>query len=1438
MPDVRMPNGTIIKNVPKGITQDQLLSRLSASGYDTKTILQPQKEKAGLTGSFLENAQTLGLGDEAAAYAANPNEKTRRAFLKAGESKYRQVGFGEGDNWEALKQLIGGSAGQLVAPIAAGLAATPVATPLGGLAAASTVSGSQYTIQNLLRQAQEQEAAAGRGEKPQAVSLGKALTAATGQTALDLAGGKIFAPIAKAFPFMKPLLGKAGGKAAEKAGAVMADAAEKGTIKFAKGVASGVGKGVAFEMPQEVAQQWLERWQAGLSLTDEEAQNEYGQAAIGALVLGGGLGGISGAIKSQAKAAPPAEEVTTEETTVEAEPAEGIFKLQQQVTEQLANAAGPELSTRAQNAIKGLGRVVSNDVAAATPESLARSEKYIQEWEDSLASGTEYEPEVAERLLRPVVDETGNPAVDEEGNPVYEGALVEAKRMVAEARKNLQPTEEAAPVEGVAPIEQVSAEEVTNEPIGEPRAPVDEGVGVGVPTDRGPIPAGAAAPEAGGIESGPVGVGEPAAPDVAVSTDEERDTLGPTPEMEIASEAKVKFADRFAQADLADQWAAGALNTETLPQELQSTPIIERLETMQAGQQREFKRNEVDPLVEAAGNLGVDWRDYNYYKWLKHAVERNPEIAKINEQFPEGGSGITTSAALEGLKQIEAEGLLPKYRQLDKRINAINEFNLKEDVKADLLSEDQANDLRKYKDYVPLKGFAADGDIMAQDIDEDAHSTANREEAMRAMQSASPGGSPQEFRRAMGRGSMPFAPVDTLLSDSERRIRRRVLNMARLPVLKQWMKNPAAFEGIFNVYTDANPKRIVVGQDRAGPKYAPANMKDEYYNNRQDYMVVKYKGVPYYIEFNKSEGGQALRRMFENMNPKDMGGAAKAVAEVNNFLKGMVTYKNPLYLIFAAPFRDISAAVVTAMHHQNLKGSPAYKKNLAAKTLKYALPFTGTWGTIAKYVFTGKPMDTKTGKLLQEMIREGGATLYTRFTGLQEQVDMTSQAIKRLQGVENMSAKERGKAIFQAVNQQLDNLADMMDLSARFATYRAATDYGIQPADAARLALDSSLNLTRRGEKARQLDLIFPFFGASVEAARKTLRISTGRGAAKILGALVAYGVIESMINAAISGDDNDDGQDNYLDQNATMRMSRVIMYYGPGGNDYVKIPIDPMIGYFKFVGNRIGDIMLGNALPGDVTGELFAGAASLLSPLRVPQADAQSALVAFTPLVGKPLAENLLNRNFFGGPIYKESQFESAPASELGRDTTGEGWKWLARAVNSATGGSAAVSSKWGLDFQPEAYRHMVEGWLGGPYQIAKQLAGLKDAEEAADIPGIKSFLGSGAEYAPQNQYYENSSNIRQIMNRLKKLTPEQQAEQGAKFYMDTDPRVIDAYTTVDKALDKVSKEQREVMEYMRKSGEYSKEDEKAVLDHYLAKKNELYSAFNYVYNGVKKGE
>lgn len=256
------------------------------------------EEEGGFWDTLFEKAQTLGVADEATAFAQNPTEENRRALLAAGESKKRGVKFGEGADWVAFKQALGGSIGGLLAPAAAGLGASFATSPVGGLAAFSAVSGTQYTTENLLRQAQEQERALREGRTPEETSAGKAVAAAAGQTALDLIGGRVFSGIASKFPFMRPLLGEGGEAAAKEAGDVLADAAAKGTISFAGGVARGTGKGVAFEIPQEIAQTGLERWQAGLSLSSDGALDEYKQAAIGAALLGGTFGGISGGLES------------------------------------------------------------------------------------------------------------------------------------------------------------------------------------------------------------------------------------------------------------------------------------------------------------------------------------------------------------------------------------------------------------------------------------------------------------------------------------------------------------------------------------------------------------------------------------------------------------------------------------------------------------------------------------------------------------------------------------------------------------------------------------------------------------------------------------------------------------------------------------------------------------------------------------------------------------------------------------------------------------------------------------------------------------------------------------------------------------------------------------------------------------------------------------
>ncbi len=988
-------------------------------------------------------------------------------------------------------------------------------------------------------------------------------------------------------------------------------------------------------------------------------------------------------------------------------------------------------------------------------------------------------------------------------------------------------TVEAPQAEAVAP-EAIEAETIA------PPEPTLEVAATPEPTPVPPVdtapPAPPITPPAPPITPPPVGA-EPgaAAPE-------------PTPpsartELKTPNKWLVKLADRFGMSTPLDAFVKANLGYESLPEALETTSKLELSTSQRAGKERNLQRNFFDPIVDQAANLGLDLGDIGMFLWARSAADRNRLVAELNPQeFPEGGSGLTTAQAAEALQMFRDEGKLPALNQLARKVDELVDFNLAEDVKAGLFSEEAPAQLRRAQPfYVPLKGFAKDGDMLTADVDEEADAPTRQAEAMRAIRSAAPTGSVQEFRKAFGRGSIPFHPMINLFKDSEARVRRRVMNTALLPTLRAYKQNPAAFEGILNVYSYNNPKKVRVSRDIPGGRWeaVPGGMEQEYYRNRDKYMMVKENGVPHYIEFANAGPGAELKRMFANMNPKDLEGGMKVAANINNFMKGMLTYKNPLYLLTVAPLRDTSAAIATALANQNVKTSPAYKKNLAAKTFFQVLnPSTGM--TVARYVFGKALMNTPTGQLLQEMIDAGGTPLQSRFMDAQANANAAARAIKTMQGAENLSPKERAANLLDGLNRWVDGLADVMDMNARFATYRAASELGIQSTDAARLALDSSLNLTRRGEMARSLDLVLPFFGAGVEASRKTARIMTNpKALTKVFGSLIVLGVMESLWNAGQSGDNDDDGREDYLDQDlgAGLRKSRLVIYHGSGPDDYIKIPIDPMLGYFKFVGNKIGDVMAGTAVPSEATNGLLTGFVSMMSPLRVPGTDVQSLATAVTPLIGKPFAENIFNENFFGSPIATEAYPGGAPRSELGRASTGDFWKGLAKVVNEVTGGSEAVSG--GADFQPEMYRHIIESYFGGPYQLAKQMVGLKEAEGMADVPGIKSFVGTGSEYAPQSKYFENSATIRQITNRLSKLTPEQQARQGEKYFVDTDPRVMDAFRAVEANLDRINKEQKASMAMAA-----TDEDKKLVLDYYRGQKNGYYSAFNNVFNAAKRGE
>lgn len=302
MPVVTVPG---VGNVtfPDSMSQQDIIKAIET---DILPQAKPPKQ-AGFFSSLLGSAKELGDAPAAARFAtANTEEEKQKARSELNKppteatTSFEDVISGKGKFSDWFKQTAGSSAGALAAPAAA--AGATLLTPAAPLAPAvgAAVLGAQYLTGGLGRQAQEQERAIQEGRAPEETSVGKAAAAAAGQTALDVIGFKFFKPVFSAFPVVGKMFGEGGEKATKKAVEALTDAFEKGKLSYAKGVASGVGKGVAFEMPQEIAQTALERWQAGLSLTDAEARREYVEAGAGALLLGSTLGGASGGIKTAA----------------------------------------------------------------------------------------------------------------------------------------------------------------------------------------------------------------------------------------------------------------------------------------------------------------------------------------------------------------------------------------------------------------------------------------------------------------------------------------------------------------------------------------------------------------------------------------------------------------------------------------------------------------------------------------------------------------------------------------------------------------------------------------------------------------------------------------------------------------------------------------------------------------------------------------------------------------------------------------------------------------------------------------------------------------------------------------------------------------------------------------------------------------------------------
>ena len=273
-----LPDGTSV-TIREGETPEETWARAIREYPEAFQPPAPKEEKgkpeSGFFPALKSSASALKSDVASLAGRAGLMDLAKAEQIRKESEEYQKQTFAPTqEGWtEApftkFKELAGGSLPYMAAPVAAGMLAPEGAL---GLGIAGLTSATQFAGSNLSRQMDE-------GKTLAQTNLQSAALAAVPQAALDVVALRMI-------PGIRNIFGALGKEMTEAEAQAIA---KQGLAKTLGDYALSTGKTAGVEGLTEAGQQVFERLQAGLSLTDPQAREEYFQNFLGGAVLGGTL---------------------------------------------------------------------------------------------------------------------------------------------------------------------------------------------------------------------------------------------------------------------------------------------------------------------------------------------------------------------------------------------------------------------------------------------------------------------------------------------------------------------------------------------------------------------------------------------------------------------------------------------------------------------------------------------------------------------------------------------------------------------------------------------------------------------------------------------------------------------------------------------------------------------------------------------------------------------------------------------------------------------------------------------------------------------------------------------------------------------------------------------------------------------------------------------
>ena len=751
-------------------------------------------------------------------------------------------------------------------------------------------------------------------------------------------------------------------------------------------------------------------------------------------------------------------------------------------------------------------------------------------------------------------------------------------------------------------------------------------------------------------------------------------------------------------------------------------------------------RNDMfEPLMAGLAKSGRTPEQLSELLHAMHAKERNETIAKINEDMPDGGSGMTNA---------EADSILEKYKN-DRALHAwadkareIAQTTLELKLAYGLIDIDTFTQLAThYTHYVPLKG---DGEFGAK------------------------------VKRAMGHEAREEYILQNLARDYELAVVAGEKNTARQALLQMALTNPdpslwtvnipprgryvagtvfSVMQGKERVATFTSMSQVSAYLEGLGPK---ASRLEVFANGEQVKEFVKPlqdNEVPVYVD------GQLVRiqiqdeKLASQLRPLNRG----QMNPILGFLQGANRYFSKIYTGYNPAFilRNTTRDALTGSI--NIIGNEG--AGMAARAWGN---YPAAMASLSSYAATGKVPNTEAGKLLSEYRQFGGKTGASYMSDLEEQGKTLQRMYDDAYGASGyLKDGKAGKAAIIAGRKIVGGMAHAIEVmnqatenGLRLALFMALRKQGVSAGEAAQAAKNVTVNFDRKGEQTGVLSAIYLFFNPAVQGtanAIKTLVKGKHRQQAWVaVGALAALGFY-----AATAGMDDD--EDKWLGEGWENRSRNLILNVG---GSRIKVPLSIEFSPFYAAGVAMAEAKRGAISAGKAAGHLVSSFIDAYFPLQGvynPESDnpGLDASIAAVPTLLKTPVQVMVNRNSFGSQIVPDNEFTKDRPDNLKMFRGTKGSAFDATAQGIAAAGVMAGAGKYENDItkvSPETLKFLWRTYTGGLGQFVTDVGGLANIAaqapgsiEVSDVPVAKDFVKSNDDTRLlRGRYYDMTKEAR----------------------------------------------------------------------------------------------